>query len=245
MKNEKYFEGVRISRNFNKRNVEETQYLYAVIQEAATLILTELTTNNADDALEFLTTLYEPLLKKVAYKVVLQSSGSIEFDDALQEANLFFLTLLYDYDDTIASFSYYINSMLKKKMNRWMVKECNYHSKTYLSNFEDRVLADPMYTTKDDAFVQFNSYVVIREYFDYMQHRAERPSRSGTVQEVCYRYFLGGNSCSYIAQDLGISYHAVYEIIQKIKRELQEFFNENKFCNFVISSTGIEVLEDV
>ena len=55
---------------------------------------------------------------------------------------------------------------------------------------------------------------------------------------MCNKIFLGNTTCSELATELGISYHAVYEIINKIKKELVFFFNENSFGEYIVTSTG-------
>jgi predicted DNA-binding protein YlxM (UPF0122 family) len=68
-----------------------------------------------------------------------------------------------------------------------------------------------------------------------------KKSRSDTNKTVCTDYFLGSKSCGEIAENLDISYQAVYEIIKKIKKELRDHLHENKYVNFVKTSTGFKL----
>lgn len=187
----------------------------------------------------FLTQLFEPYIKKIASKVYHNLSYSLEYTDVLQETYVLFLTLLKKYNPNIAAFSYYIGKMLPQHMNRWAEKELVYSHANIPVDITEHALVDPTFSNSSLVDSYLNAYVLTKEYTDFIIERAQRHSRSATVKEVCLQYFLGRSSCSSIAIGLGISYHAVYEIIVKIKKELEEFFLGSVFSEYFITSTGI------
>jgi len=239
MENQAYYEeGICISRNFEKREEKETRKLYDIIKRAIEIIQVG-TVREQEKATYFITELFEPYIRKISNKLYRNLHGTQDYADVLQETYAMFLTLLRRYNPLVAAFSYYIGIMLPQHMNRWAEKEMVYSSINTPIDIEEYSLADPSFSDSDSVSDYLNAYVLTRDYQEFIRRRAERQSRSGTVSQVCYRYFLGSDSCSEIARDLGISYHAVYEIIGKIKKELQQFFYASAFSGCIISSTGI------
>jgi DNA-directed RNA polymerase specialized sigma24 family protein len=230
-KNAIYQEGIGISRKFKSRNNEATERLYDIIKKAIILIQAG-TPEEKRDALVFMTKLFKPHIRKVAKKVFRNLTGIVEYSDVLQEAYTMFLVLLERYNSNISAFSYYIGVMLPQHLNRWAEKELDQSSFSISTDMNDFSGADPALKDKNLVYDYLNSYVFTGEYEEFILNRAERQSRSKTGKIVCHRFFLGGSSCSEIARDLGISYHAVYEIIGRIKVELKEFLMTNAFADF-------------
>jgi len=238
MEDPAYHEGMSISRNFEHREEKETRKLYDIIKKAI-LIIQEDSPYEREKATYFIIELFEPYIRKISNKLYRNLHGAQDYCDILQETYTMFLTLLSKYNPKISAFSYYIGVMLPQHMNRWAEKEVLYNSVNTSVDMEEYSLADPLFSNANVVSDYLNAYVLTREYQEFIKLRAARQSRSGTVSQVCYRYFLGSDSCSEIARDLGISYHAVYEIIGKIKKELQQFFYASVFSGCIVSSTGI------
>ena len=230
-------EGISISRNFEDRKSSDTERLYTIIKEAVVFIK-EGTDEEQTKALAFITELFEPLMRKISSKIYNYLRGSLEYTDVLQETYTMFLTLLDRYNPERASFSYYIGSMLPQHMKRWAEKEVFHHNVNIAIDIKDYTIVDPLFNSMESVEEQLNAFVLTREYKSFIRKRAKRPSRSNTVREVCHKYFLGENTCQEIATDLGISYHAVYEIIGKIKDELRQFFHNSVFSEYYMTSTG-------
>jgi len=236
-----YKTGINLSRNFNKNTNKETTKLYDIIKYAINIIqnIGIYKQRRRDKAISFITELYEPLIRKVSAKIYYILKSTVDYEDILQETYSMFLVLLDKYDPERASFSYYINTMLPQHMNRWAEKESNYRNINIPVNVSEYVIVDPLLSDSEQVFDRLNAFLISKEYTKFVQHRSKKQSRSDTVRIVCEEYFLGKNSCSDIARQLNISYNAVYEIINKIKRELCIFFSTNKYCSHVLSSTGI------
>lgn len=232
-----YEEAVRLSRNFNSRSVEETKQLYSTIQDAVALAQIK-EGKESELAMNFLLEVYEPYVKKIAGRYFPYVETPIEFDDVFQEVCVIFLLLTYKYNKDISSFSYYINLMLPQYMNVWMQKVNSSSTTPVDIKVIESTLCHPAFDTAEKVFDYFNGLIFEKEYTAFIQKRSEKSSRSSTVKEVCQRIFLGNTTCSELADELNISYHAVYEIINKIKKELVLFFNENNFGEYVVTSTG-------
>jgi len=231
-------EGIEISRNFEKREEKDTKRLYEIIARAVTIYQTG-DDKDREKALLYLTKLFEPLLRKISKKIYDNINSYHEYEDVLQETYLMFYSLVSRYNSKRSAFSYYIGIMLPQHMNRWAEREIINNKINILVDLEEYVITDPSFNSHNSVFEQLNAFVLTHEYQEFIRQRALRHSRSSTVREVCNRFFLGSDTCSEIARDLGISYHAVYEIIGKIKKEIKVFLQDSSFSGYLVSSTGI------
>jgi RNA polymerase sigma factor (sigma-70 family) len=222
--------GVRLSKSFNTRTQDETYELYDLIKDAV-LCAQNPQNMDSDKALQFVVQAFDPLIRKVASRIYLHVKDFEEFEDTLQEAYVTFINLVYGYDPNIATFPYYIRNMLPRQVKAWSQKTRKRTSTPVDVVIVDNALVDPAYDNKDSVYERYNSMIFQKEYEDFILERAEKKAKSDTVKEVCYNYFLGAKSCSTIAMDLGISYHAVYEVLQRVKRELQDFMQDSCFAD--------------
>ena len=85
---------------------------------------------------------------------------------------------------------------------------------------------------------EFDFYILEKEYITFMEERAVKKSKSETTKIVCEKFFLGGINCTDISHEIGISYQAVYEIINRIKAEFKIFLQESQYSPFTLTSTG-------
>lgn len=226
-----YKEGLALSKSYQTRTKEQDTELYSIIQFASNSILENENRALVDRSLQFLVLVFEPLIKKFASYYYSQVSSDEEYDDVLQEIYATFLTLIYKYNPERASFSYYINDMLPRHMCTWVQKTRLRH---IIDNngLEDEDVCDPYLKDESSVYTHFNSYILEKEYETFIKARAVKNVRSNTVPEVCYNYFLNKKTCSEIAHDLGISYQAVREVINKIKVELKEFLSDSIFTDY-------------
>jgi RNA polymerase sigma factor (sigma-70 family) len=229
-----YEKGVELSRNFKKRTSEQTSELYRLIKQAV-MDAQDPQHPESDKALLFITVLFDPLVKKVSSRIYPFVSKYEEFEDVLQETYAAFINLVYQYNPLISSFPYYVNNMLPKQVKAWSQKTRKKASSPIDVTIVDNRLVDPMMDSKDTVYDKYNGLILEKEYEEFILKRAEKKAKSGTVKEVCYSYFLGGDTCSQIAERLNISYHAVYEVIKRIEKELRKFLEEDSFTGFSIS----------
>lgn len=234
---ENYTKGLKISRNHKKRKLEETEELYAIIKQAVKKARDK-ESKDTEKAMQFLIELYTPFISSIAFSLFKKVSGSSEFEDVKQEICLNFISLVNKYDETKSEFSYYIHKMLPRYMIKWINKEMMYNSHmapfTYNTDlFQDNI--DSSMSVED----YLDSHIINKEYIEFIKKKSNERSKSKTNKEVCLNYFLGPDSISTIAKRLDISYHAVYQKINSIKEDTKEFFHENIFCGYYISSTGL------
>ena len=239
MNKESFLLGKKISKNFDIRGVKDTALLYEIIQDAVELVQSA-DKENGDVALGFLVDVYTPYVKKIAGKTFKKVERYIEYEDVLQEVYLIFIRLVNKHSKEKSKFSYYITFMLPQYMYVWSKKVLEVAVPVTDSSILEASIPHPYFTKKDAVYDFFDGYILENEYTKFIEKRALKKSRSATVGIVCNRYFLGHETCSIIASDLGISYHAVYEIINRIKKELKHFLHNSSFTGFRITSTGIK-----
>jgi RNA polymerase sigma factor (sigma-70 family) len=229
--------GLKISKNFSNRGSEDTELLYHIIEEAVDIVQSD-DKKHHSTAMGFLVSVYEPYIKKLASKIYKKMDTFVEYEDVLQETRLMFIQLVYRYKKEISSFSYYIKYLLPQHMYVWYKKYRDTYTTPVDTQSLETWITHPKFKEEAAVFEFLNSRILENDYIEFIERRAEKKSRSLTVKNVCYRYFLGSESCAAIAHDLGISYHAVYEIIGKIKKELRVFLHESRYTDYKITSTG-------
>lgn len=229
---ESFDKSAKLSRNFETRTAIETQELYETIKSAV-ICAQDPQNEDSDKALAFIVYVFNPLIKKIASKIYLYIKDYEEYEDTLQETYAIFIKLVYGYNPMIATFPYYIRDMLPRQVKAWSQrtkKKSQFPLDTLVVN---QFLADPLMSTQDNVYSRHNSYVLHQEYEEFIKKRAEKKTiKTSTVKEVCYNYFLGHSTCTEISKKLGISYHAVYEVIHRIRDELKIFLEDNCYTEF-------------
>ena len=239
MYTEIYKEAHVLSKKYKGRKLKDSEKLYKIIEEAVDIAQLRGGVRS-DQAMNFLISIFMPHISKISYRIYSKISESTELTDIKQEVKIMFIILVDKYDKTKSTFPYYIGRWLPKYMNKWAKKEKKYIDKTAPLTINEDFLIDPVLDGLDSSLNYLNSKILEKEYISFIEQSAERYSRSQTHKEVCLKYFLSNSSCKEIADELNISYHAVYEVIGKIKDDLQYFFNGNAFTDYSISSTGIK-----
>jgi DNA-directed RNA polymerase specialized sigma24 family protein len=169
--------GISLSRNFKTRSKEQTSELYILIQNAV-LEAQDPQNELADNSLQFIVLVFEPLIKKIATKIYPQVSKHEEFEDILQETYVTFLGLLYAYNPLIASFPYYINKMLPQQVKAWGQKVKKKWSPPVDIVTVDNLLIDPFSNNRDKSYDRYHSYILIQEYETFILERAKKPAKS-------------------------------------------------------------------
>jgi RNA polymerase sigma factor (sigma-70 family) len=227
-----YAESCAISKNYQKRTQAQSATLYSTIQDAVETGQVFKGQVESDEPLLFLTEVFKPLILKsasIVHKFVYKHE---QLDDVIQQGYVQFLELVYAYDPSISQFSYYIKSMLERQLRAWSKKQSRYTVTSMDSSIINNILVDPSLCDMHTVYIQFNELILRDEMQDFMEERANRKARSATVKEVCYKYFLGTHSCKKIAEELDISYHAVYEVIKRIEKEYRVFLEQNSLIGF-------------
>lgn len=227
--------GLELSKNFKERTETETELLNEIILSAIQLVHTD--DKHKDIAINFLVTIYEPLIKKSASKVYSKFKSILEYEDVLQECYLLFLKLVNKFKNNEAPFSWYINYFLPQTLYVWG-RSVRKNQHVQMDFNSDLPYEHAFSNYNRDSMEEFDFYILEKEYIAFMQERATKKSKSDTTRIVCEKFFLGGANCTEISHDIGISYQAVYEIINRIKAEFKVFLQESKYSPFIMTSTG-------
>jgi len=122
----------------------------------------------------------------------------------------------------------YVNNTLRREVPYPLtvhsgVVDLAFHTKTNLYNtvIENILLKD------------------LKELVDKVKKRKEKTGRGRkTTNSICDNYFFGDKTCSEVAKDLGISYHAVNEQINNISAEIADMLNHNEYCGYYITPSS-------
>ena len=237
----KDFEVLRKLSRKARKSLEEKTKLYAMIQDLVDECQDD-EFKGKERSLNQLTWVVTPKILKVAgYYNKNLGPYNVDYDDILQETYAVFFSLIKKYDKERASFLFYIQRMLPAYMSVYAKKVVKAHAYP-LDLYTQEAIPHYKYSEDGDEFDLFMGVALQNEYINFIELKASKPSRSDTLSKVCYDHFLNGKSCNAIAQECGISYHAVYDTIRKLKRELREFINHSDLSDIYITSTG-EVTE--
>ena len=228
-----YNQGIEISKNYDNRDLEATKILYVLLQEASLKAQIGLTQKEKDRALTFLVEVFTPLVTKVASKIYQKYNSAQEYEDVLQDTYLTYILLIKKYDYNKATFAYFIKDNLERSMNT--------HAKRYYSTNTiptdsvelETMMNESLKEKREDPFNAFDELILKQEYDVFIKEQAEKKSKTDTNRIVCERYFLGKETVQTIANDMGLSYQAIYLITKRIKKELEYFFHYSKFSDYV------------
>lgn len=232
---------LELSRNYRNRTAEESAYLYSYIN----LLVRDSKGGDdklAKDALNELIILFKPKIYDTTRKYFKYVKDYMEIDDFMQESYAIFIALVIKHDPSISSFLYYVKEMYPKYVWSWVEKTCRDHKK--VTDLGDLDVPHPDYDTDDKVFSRLMANSYEKEYVDFINAIAEKETKTPTLKAVCNRYFLGTSTCRELASDLGISYHAVYDYITKIKRELNYHLKNSPHFDFFFASDGEIISKD-
>ncbi len=192
--------------------------------------------------------LFFPLILKLSLNMYFKY-GKIYYpkfvpSDVFQEAYLIFLKLLNKFDlKRSVAFSHYVNVMLKKYLYSYVmnvVKNLSKESVRMIANsqaFDRHCLTGHRFVLNVLADIVYKDFI---ELINIIKNKKCKASK--TYQVICDDIFLGSKETSQVAKELGITYHAVYEIEKRIQKQIADMINSNKFstCYIDIESTQRE-----
>lgn len=226
----------KLSQGYKTRSKEDTQRLYEYIEGLA---LTAQDVDNPDSkkAMEDLLTMFKPKICRIVKNYFNVVKDYCELDDFLQESYCIFIALVYAFDPTRSYFLHYINEYLHNKIRNWAEKVVKQNHFITLIGFDD--VEEYGQTHRDGIFSQLLKDMYDDEYLDFIQRLSTKRTKTKTLQVICRDYFLGTKKCQVIADDLGITYHAVYDYITKIKRELNHYLKTDDKFDFYYTNEGV------
>ena len=224
---------VKLSKSYKSRSKEESECLYSYIQS-----LLEDVNNGKEkeikSAIDDLLLLFKPIILKFSSYYYPKVKDQLDYDDVLQEGYCIFISCCYNYNKELSSFPYYIKDNFPRYFHSWAKGVWKQADKINDEPFVDQ--PHPMFDDDDKVFSRLLEELFKREYTDFIIKLSNKYSKTDTYKTVCDEYFLGGRSCKDIAESLNISYHAVYDCIGKIKRDLNYFIKNNVNFDFYFGS---------
>ena len=222
-----------ISRNHKERKAVDSESLYSYISIEVQTAQTG-TTKEVKKSLENLLLLFKPLIFRCAQKRYARIRSYIEIEDFLQESYCLFISLVYAYDPEISKFSYFIKTMLPKYIDLWVNKIIK--ANVPIVSYSDMNTLDTKHYSLDNLFSVILTNIYERHYFEFITTVSSKNTKTTTNKIVCNEYFLGHKSCMQISKELQISYHAVYDYITKIKKELNYYMQTTNEFDFYFDS---------
>lgn len=157
----------------------------------------------------------------------------LEFDDIFQEAVIDFLEFIKKYEKGKSTFSYYIGKFFDKHITELLRSDINYIKMTPVSMSVNSQARDNIYSDADSLLNELAEKEVMEAILQILK-KVRKKGRTRTVDRVC-ESFLNGKTCSELAENLGLSYHAIYEIKQRIQIQIADEVNFNRFSSYFIT----------
>lgn len=221
-----------------KRNEEQEQLLQSKMEELIKL-------KKHKFARDALCLLFFPLILKTSvnmyFKYVSGYYPRCVPSDIFQEAYIIFLEMIDRYNSDRAVFPHYVNVMLKKYLYVYTMKTLSYLSKTSTRMVPNSQAMDRHCISEHKFMLNVLADIVYNDYIDLITIIKNEKSKSiKTMTKICDNIFLGSKDCSQIAKELGITYHAVYEIEKRIQKRIADMINSNKFSTYYIDIQTIQ-----
>jgi len=231
-----------ISRNHKNRTCDESTALFDYIS----LLVEEAKGEDdkiARDAMNQLLMLFKPKIFSLVKEHYPEVASICEFDDFMQDCYLQFVSLVHNYNPELSRFPNYIKTMMTYCIKS-QVKSCRKNYKRFGNsvNIDDVEIAES--DDSSSAMTQLLRTMYNKEYEEFIKNYANKRSKTNTLRTVCYRYFLSDEKCKDIAASLGIRYHAVYDCISKIKKELNYHLKHSDMFDFYFSTSGEIILKE-
>ena len=231
-----------ISRRHKTRNSEEAEelynYIYLLVQDVQGT-----DDKAAKEAITCLVELFKPKIYKVVKFLYPVYRSIMELDDFVQECHIEFIALVMNYNPELSKFSHYIDIMLHQNVRSHIKQQAKHLFNTV--DISDMELSHPDYADGDASMQRFLAHMYSDEYIKFITAYSKKATKTDTLKVVCDKYFLGNNSCKEIAEELNISYHAVYDYITKIKKELNYFIRHNPMFDYYFAPDGHVILKEV
>jgi hypothetical protein len=219
---------VKLGRKPN-RTKGETEFLYTKISE--------LVDRKEDEDIQILLCLFEPFIYKIIGYIYKQypflMRDFLTHGDLKQQGYLFLLECIKDYENTLASFQYFIKKFMIFKFNDFISKYNRIQKHEFFMNggspsikgldFEIQMLDKFM----GDSFVHFCNFL------------AKKESKSMHKEQVIKRAIINREPIADLAREYGVSYHAVYQMVNRSLYDLSNMLNESKYSTLYIDNSGI------
>jgi hypothetical protein len=161
----------------------------------------------------------------------------ITISDLFQDSCELFFLLIQDYNSDRASFTHYVNIMLYKRLHQRTTKEIvRLQREKLFAPTADSQIVDMSFREKDPLLGAIIQKDLLQEIHTGIQKRINGGRRTSKTPELVYKEIIFGlETCSSLSKKLGISYHAVHEILDKQKQIIADIVNHNDSCGYSIT----------
>ena len=155
--------------------------------------------------------------------------------EVVQESYMCFEECIKQYKPGLAGFTYYISITFKlrvaRKLNkiRYELGLCQ-----LFSSIADSQTIDRLYYKNDTIINQIIGKLLLEDIKAVME-KVKRRARTKTAETVCDLHYFKGKTCAEIAEQLGISYNAIDEVIDRINKMIANMVNQNNEYGYSIT----------
>lgn len=157
----------------------------------------------------------------------------ISIYDLFQESYMTFLKMIFHYKKSKSTFGYYFGRYFRKYIISNMSEMINYVKMTPVRMIADSQAKDYLLYDKD-SLLDLLIEKTLLEDINKIIKKYKKVGKTKTVDTVCKNFFEG-KSCQEIANDLGLSYHAVYQVKERLMIKLADMLNQHKYCNYSVT----------
>lgn len=221
----------------DKKTKEEYYELYDIVDYIAVKAKNSYRSKKSKVFLEILLCLFFPKILTscgVVYHYKLEYlNDRLEFSDILQESIVDFLEFIKKFEIGKSSFSYYIGKFFEKHIIELLRGDINYIKMTPVSMSVNSQARDNIYSDSDSLLNELSEKEVMESILKILNN-TKKKGKTGTVEKVC-ESFLNGRTCTDIAKELGLTYHAIYEVKQRIQLQIADEVNFNKYSSYFVT----------
>jgi len=179
--------------------------------------------------------LFLPLIIKITtelyYKYCRKHYLRIMYKDIFQEGFVIFLKLLDKYDNRKSAFPYYIKIMLKFHLKYYVLEVIKYIKMTSTRMVANSLAVDRSCASEHKVVLNVLVSILYQDIIDIIKIiRVSRNRAPRTIKTVCDELLLGPNTIQGVATKLGLTYHSIYQVYQRIQVKVAEMINNNKYA---------------
>lgn len=224
-------------------NIVDTEYLYFLsrknlkseeeVKHIRHLVYQVLTTEGNVVATQILFILYYPLVKKLARCYV--DYTCMHIDDLVNQSYLIFYKLVVKFDASRGiPFGPYIKYYLSVYVNKFVASE-----RKKLISSDNHVEFEQLDGIKDPEATTFIK-IAVDEYYQEVFRLYCKTYKASSVNTIISCYFIDLMHIPEISDILNLSYQTIYQAISRIKYNLAQMLNSNKYFPLFIDTNNIK-----
>jgi len=219
---------VKLGRKFNKTK-EEFEFLYTKIYE--------LVNRKSEEDVLILLYLFKPFIRKIIGSIYKQypilMRDFLTYQDLEQQGNLFLLECIEDHNSALASFTYYMKKFVLFKFIKFISK---YNS---IQKHEFFLHGGSPFYEKIDFETEIMDKFMGDSFIDFCDFLSKKKTRSLYREQIIKKFFIYRYSVAELAKEYGVSYHAVYQVVNRAVYDLSNMLNRSRYSTVYIDNTCI------